>query len=88
MQLVPDVKDHLESPRPGRPEDALQHVQLPLGTRRDRPALGRLVMRLVRRHENAKAVQGALRVVPRAPRRGRRDRPAGEELALRLVRYQ
>ncbi len=37
-----------QTPRPVRPEDALRQVQLALEKRRDRPALGRLVLWLVR----------------------------------------
>ena len=91
MQLV--FKNQRQAAtRPGRPEHALWHVQLPLETRRDGPALGRLVLRQVRRPGDAKAVQGAegcrhaLRVVRIALCEG--YRPAGGGLALRLVRLE
>ena len=73
MQLVPDIKAQLESPRTARPEDALRDVQRALEKRRDRPALGRLVLRLVWRRGLATAVQGsegtrhALRAVRNKP---------------------
>ena len=67
VQLV-STNPRRTTPRPARPKDALWQVRPALWKRRDRPALGRLVLRLVRRGL-ATAVQGfewprALRVVP------------------------
>ena len=80
MQLVSTTSETSCKRRGRAARRRSAQMQLPLEKRRDRPALGRLVLWLVPRREDAKAVQGSRRDQPRSATRAdiamRKERPA------------